>query len=196
MNLLQQKEAEALIRDVLGKDFLPLRATHLTFDETFESERVRVRCEVLDGQNKHDISGEGVGLIDAFFSGLKARLSETYPSLSTLIFVDFSVKADLATKQGKTGSDSKAVVELVVENPSGRRFRFSHSSRSVTHSSVEVVAQACTYFVNSELAFVRTRAALEHAQKEKRADSIDRYTRILTQLVENTSYSDVIKRPS
>lgn len=194
MSVLQQKETEALVRDVLGNEFVPFKATQLTFEENFETERVKVRCDVMNGTSKVDISGEGVGLIDGLFSGLKSKLAQTYPSLATLIFVDFSVKADLATKQGKTGSDSKAVVELVVENSDHRRFKFHHSSRSVTHSSVQVVVQACTYFVNSELAFVKTRAALDHAMKEKRSDSVERYTRILTQLVENTSYTDVVKR--
>jgi hypothetical protein len=121
-------------------------------------------------------------------------LSEQYPSLKTIVFSDFSVKADVATKKGLAGSDSKANVELVVENGLNRRFTFTHSSRSVTHSSLQVTLQACSYFVNSELAFLKTRAALEHAKKEKRSDSVERYTMILTQLVENTSYSDIVDR--
>jgi hypothetical protein len=190
-----QRETELLMRELLGDDYVTFVSSTLTLEENFETERVRVRCDVKNGGGaKHAISGEGVGLIDAFFSGLKARLSEQYPSLKTIVFSDFSVKADVATKKGLAGSDSKANVELVVENGLNRRFTFTHSSRSVTHSSLQVTLQACSYFVNSELAFLKTRAALEHAKKEKRSDSVERYTMILTQLVENTSYSDIVDR--
>jgi hypothetical protein len=188
-----QKETELLMRELLGDSYVTFRATSLAFEENFDSERMRVRCEILNGGGaKHNFSGEGVGLIDAFFTGLKARLSETYPSLKTIVFADFSVKADVATKKGVAGSDSSALIELVVENGQGRRFAFTHSSRSITRSSLEVTMQACSYFVNSELAFVKTRQALEHAKQEKRADSVQRYTMILTQLVENTSYGDLV----
>src|ERR1700753_3536400 len=94
-----QHETELLMRELLGEDYVTFGATTLTLEENFESERVRVRCEVKNGGGtKHAISGEGVGLIDAFFSGLKARLSEQYPSLKTIVFADFSVKADVSTK--------------------------------------------------------------------------------------------------
>jgi len=192
-----QKETELLVRELLGDGYVTFKAAGLAFEENFENERVKVRCEVLNGGGaKHPISGEGVGLIDAFFTGLKARLSETYPSLKTIVFADFSVKADVATKKGLAGSDSSALIQLVVENGQNRRFAFTHSSRSITRSSLEVTLQACSYFVNSELAFVKTRQALEHAKKEKRSDSVERYTMILTQLVENTSYGDVIPKLS
>lgn len=194
MNLALQKEAEVLVRDVLKDDYLALSATQLSFDEDFSTERVRIKCQVTTDQGKQLITGEGVGLVDAFFSGLQTHLSVSFPSLKAIVFADFSVKADVSTKKAKAGSDSAAKVELMVENADKRRFTFSHSSRSVTHSAVEVVMQACAYFVNSERAFLKVRQALEHAQKENRPDTVQRYTAMLAQLVENTSYSEALKR--
>lgn len=194
--MIIQKDTEALIRDVLGDKYVDLKATKLTFEEDFEKGRVRVRCDVTDDAGPQHIEGEGVGLIDAFFGGLSMHLARNYPSLKTIVFADFLVKADVNTKQAKAGSDSAARVELIVENPDRRRFTFSHASRSITHSSVEVTIQACAYFMNSERAFLQVRQALEHAQKENRQDTVKRYTAILAQLVENTSYSEALtKKP-
>ena len=194
--MIIQKDTEALIRDVLGEKYVDLKATKLTFEEDFTSERVRVRCEVTDDAGVQQIEGEGVGLIDAFFGGLSKHLSRNYPSLKTIVFADFLVKADVNTKKASAGSDAAARVELIVENADKRRFTFSHASRSITHSSVAVTIQACAYFLNSERAFLQVRQALEHAQKENRQDTVKRYTAILAQLVENTSYSEALtKRP-
>lgn len=179
------------MRDVLGNKFIDIQATKLTFEEDFVTERVKVRCEVTDDTGRHMIEGEGVGLIDAFFAGLKGHLAKSYPSLNTVVFQDFSVKADVTTKKQMTGSDAAARIELTVENADKKRFGFTHASRSVTHSSVVVTTQACAYFVNSERAFLQVRQALDHAQKENRQDSVKRYTAILAQLVENTSYTHI-----
>jgi hypothetical protein len=191
MGQIHQKETEGLMRDVLGEKYIDIQATKLTFEEDFVTERVSVRCEVTDDNGRHMIEGEGVGLIDAFFSGLKNHMAKSYPSLNTVVFQDFSVKADVSTKKQMTGSDAAARVELIVENNDKKRFTFSHASRSVTHSSVVVTTQACAYFVNSERAFLQVRQALDHARKENRQDTVKRYTAILAQLVENTSYSDI-----
>jgi LeuA allosteric (dimerisation) domain len=194
MGMVHQKETEALMRDVLGDKYVDIKATKLTFEEDFVTERVKVRCEVTDDAGKNMIEGEGVGLIDAFFAGLQKHLAKSYPSLTTIVFADFSVKADVTTKKVMAGSDAAARIELIVENPERKRFSFQHASRSVTHSSVVVTTAACAYFVNSERAFLQVRQALDHARKENRHDTVKRYTAILAQLVENTSYSDAIEK--
>ena len=194
--MIIHKDTETLIRDVLGDKYVDLKATKLTFEEDFATERVRVRCDVTDDKGAQHIEGEGVGLLDAFFGGLSKHLAKNYPSLKTIVFADFLVKADVNTKKVSSASDAAARVELIVENPDKRRFTFSHASRSITHSSVEVTIQACAYFLNSERAFLQVRSALEHAQKENRQDSVKRYTAILAQLVENTSYSEALSKKS
>jgi hypothetical protein len=194
--MIIQKDTETLIHDVLGDKYVDLKASKLTFEEDFDTERVKVRCDVTDDKGTQNIEGEGVGLIDAFFGGLQRQLAKSYPSLKTIVFADFLVKADVNTKKVTAGSDAAARVELIVENPDKRRFTFSHASRSITHSSVEVTIQACAYFLNCERAFLQVRSALEHAKKENRQDSVKRYTAILAQLVENTSYSEALAKQS
>jgi len=193
MSIALQKELDALVHDVLGTDYVNYLGTRLSVEEDFIADRVRINCEIKNG-DKLVIEGVGVGVVDALFSGLIQRISIDHPSLKSLMFVDFSVKSDVTTKTGLAGSDSKAHVELTVENNRNRRFTFSHSSRSVTHSSVAVTLQAISYFINSEKAFLKVRAALEHAKTENRYDSVERYKTMLAQLVENTSYDEAISK--
>jgi hypothetical protein len=189
-----QNEIDKMVRDLLGKNYLELSAASLAFEEDFTTERVRIKCQVASDGKINAIVGEGVGLIDAFFNGLQANMVASYPSLKTIEFADFSVKSDISTKRARTGSEMAARIELTVENAERKRFTFSHASRSITHSSVEVTMQAIAYFVNSERAFLQVRQALEHAKRENRQDTIQRYTAILAQLVENTSYSEAIAK--
>ena len=53
---------------------------------------------------------------------------------------------------------------------------------------------AVAFFINSERAFVQLHNALAYARTEHRQDSVQRYTKQLTRLVEATSYSAVIDK--
>jgi len=188
-----QKETEIIVKDLLGPDFIELNAQKLQVEESFSEERVRICCHLTtQDQQKLEIQGEGVGLIDALMNALMAKLTLEYPSLKQIKLSDFSIKTDLSTQKLKTGSDSLAIVELTVENMDRKRFVFKHQSRSITRSSACVVLSACSYFANSERAFIKARQALKRAQKDKRPDSVERCTHLLTQLVENASYQDLI----
>jgi hypothetical protein len=50
------------------------------------------------------------------------------------------------------------------------------------------------YFVNSERTFVRLQEILEHYRKEGRAELVQKYTSLMSEVVENTSYSEVVER--
>jgi hypothetical protein len=140
------------------------------------------------------IEGQGVGLIDAFFHGLKARLAGRYRSLESIRFVRFQVKGQMDTGRDPASSDALAEVTLGVRNSYGKEFDFTHSSRSVLRSGLEATLWAAEYFVNSELAFVTVHRALQDARAKRRDDMVVRYTQMLSTLVENTSYSDVLER--
>ena len=90
-------------------------------------------------------------------------------------------------------SDAVGQVRLDVKNSMGATFDFTHSSRSVIGSAVVVVLKAVEYFVNSELAFIRTWKGLQDAKARARTDQVETYTRHLAELVRNTSYSAVIE---
>jgi predicted kinase len=85
-------------------------------------------------------------------------------------------------------------VVLELENSRGRRFEFSHSSRSITGSAMIVTLMGVEYFVNTERAFVHLNRALQDAKRRNRSDLAERYQIQIATIVENTSYSEVIER--
>ncbi len=183
-----------LIAEVLDGTELRLRVDSYRLDENLKSGSVAVRCELHDERTgqRDVIEGQGVGLIDAVFQGLIALYSEKYPSLRSIRFSDFSMKAEVATAHIAARSDMAAVVTLRVANSEDREYVFTHSSPSITRSSLAVVCQAVEFFINSERAFIAVYRALRHARSQNRDDSVTRYTTQLTTLVEATSYSEVI----
>lgn len=185
-----------LVAEVLDGTELKLVIDEYQLSESFETGEIHVRCEVHDTKTgeKSSIEGTGVGLIDAVFRGLRGRYASDYPSLDTIRFSDFSIKANVETGVHEDRSDMAAKVELEVVNSNGLAFEFSHASPSITASSLCVVLDAVGFFINSERAFLAVYRALEHAKDENRHDSVERYTRQLSTLVESTSYSDVIEQ--
>ena len=187
---------EELVAQVLDGTELELKVDTLKLEEDLETGKASVRCEVHHAQTgeKKIITGTGVGIVDAFFSGLVALYREDFPSLNTIRFSDFSAKADLDTGRHDSRTDSAATVALVVTNASGRDFRFEDTSTSITRSSINVVLAAVEFFINSERAFKAVYRALQHAKEHNRADSVALYTSQLATLVEATSYSEVIEQ--
>lgn len=185
---------EKMITQVLDGTEIRLKVDRYTMEENLENGAVNVQAEVHDERlgSKRTISGNGVGLVDAFFGGLVTTYSNEFPSLKSICFADFAIKARVDTGRGAARSDMAAEVTLRVENSDGVEFAFSHASHSITGSALAVVVKAVEFFINSERAFVAVYKALEYAQAENRPDSIARYTTQLSTLVEATSYSEVI----
>ncbi len=186
---------QALVKEVLDDTGLKLKVDRYQVEEELESRQVRVRCEVHDARTgaPQVIEGRGVGMVDAFFHGMVERYSHEFQSLKSLRFADFSIKAEVATAKAAARSDMTARVALHLLNSDNREFTFTHTSPSVSGSTMAVVIKAVEFFVNSEKAFVAVFRALAHAREQNRADSVARYTAQLATLVEATSYSEVIE---
>ncbi len=193
---MHQKEAiEELVAEILDGTQLNLTVDSYTVSEDLEARNVQIHCEVHDVKSgeKQIIEGNGVGLIDSFFNGFVALYSNDYPSLKTIRFADFSIKARI--EAGKNFlSDSAAEVTLRVANSEGHEFAFTDVSQSITASSINTVLLAGEFFCNSERAVKVIYKALQHARETKRPDSVTRYTQQLTTLVHATSYSEVIEQ--
>ena len=190
----RMKQIQGLIREILVDEYLELRVDRYTFSEDVRTHEGRIRCELHHATSGRGevIEGSGVGIIDAFFSGLKRHLAKQYPSLDTIRFTAFTVRGDMASGREHAGADAVGEVTLEVRNTPGTAFEFGHRSRSVSGSAVEVTLQAAEYFVNSERAFIQSYRALQHAKTRGRQDLVAVYTRHLAELVRNTSYSEVI----
>lgn len=182
---------EPLIRRVLGTNYLQLSLGKLYYEED-PNDGANVKIIVLEGDQPVEVEGKGVGIVDALYSALLDRYAREYQSLKTIELASFSVSADVETKKAQAGVDAVGRVTLDVRNSEGRHFTFSHASRSVMTSTACAVLACIQYFVNAERAFITLYNARRDALARGREDLVARYTREMAEVVEATSYAEVI----
>ena len=193
---MEQAELERMVHEVLGGDYKDYVVSQYQLVEDMRENCARLECVLLDSHSGEtsQIEGLGVGLVDALFKGLKRALSEEYPSLDRIHFLDFSVAGDFRSACSEDGSDALGHVRLVVENSSGREFVFEAESHSVSASSCDVVVMCVEHFVNAELAVLRIFEWIQEAKERHRPDLVEQYTRRLSELMQNATYSESIER--
>jgi hypothetical protein len=182
---------EPLIRRVLGTNFLELRLRKLLITEHDMTSEVKMA--ISEGGDAFDVDGKGIGVVDALFDALLARYAREYQSLKTIQLIGFKVAADIETKKAQAGVDAVGRVTIDVTNSEGKHFTFSDASRSVTISITRAVLAMVQFFVNAERAFVTLHNARRDALSRGREDLVSRYTAEMAQVVESTSYAEVIE---
>ncbi len=191
----RKEDIENMVREVLDgtEHIMVLDRYHL--EDNLKSGEVTIECHAHDSKTgkPQTIKGSGVGVVDAFFSGLVEFHSGDFPSLASIGFSKFTITADIGTGKG-CRTDSSAEVSLRVMNSEGHEYEFNDSSPSITRSAIRATLKAISFFLNSERAFIIVYKALQHAREDNRPDSVKRYTRQLTTLVEATSYSETIEQ--
>jgi hypothetical protein len=181
---------EPLIRRVLASNFLELKLARLSFEEFDHTSTCKV--VLVESDQQHEVEGKGVGVVDAFHNALLGRYAREYQSLKTIQLTGFHVAADIETKKQQAGVDAVGRVTLDVTNSEGRHFTFSDASRSVTISIARAMLQMVQFFVNAERAFLTLYNARRDALARGREDLVSRYTAEMAQVVESTSYAEVI----
>lgn len=183
------------MKETLKGEYMHLGVESFDLHEDVSSASCRIHCVLKNpvSDTVTSIDGTGVGMVDAFFRGFREHLVNDFPSLNTISFAEFEVKAILGTRGGPSGTDAEASVEVWVRNSYGRKFRFESRSRSIGTACLDATLSAMEYFVNSERTFCILYQALQHYRKEGRTDLESKYTDLLSQIVENTSYSEVIE---
>lgn len=181
-----------LIRRVLGDGCLRLGLARLTFDEEPEVATV-ARVTVLEGDKRVEVEGRGVGLVDAIYAGLLERYAREYASLRSVRLASFELSADVGSRRAGAGVDALGTVTIDVLNSEDRRFSFSDSSRSLTGSTARAVLAVVEFFVNAERAFLLLHQARRDAIERGRDDLVTRYTAEMAEVVECTSYAEVIE---
>jgi hypothetical protein len=184
-------EHEPLIRRVLGANYLELNLAKLAMDEEPQSGST-VRVTLHEGTQTVEVEGKGVGVVDALYAGLLARYGREYQSLKSIQLVGFHVAAEIQTKKQMAGVDAVGRVTLDVTNSEGRHFSFTDATRSITMSTAHCVIAAVQYFVNAERAFLTLYNARRDAMSRGREDLVSRYTAEMAEVVEATSYAEVI----
>ena len=185
-------EHEPLIRRVLGANFLELKLLRLVVTELPDDGSL-AKITVSEGSETHDVEGRGVGSVDAIYAGLLARYAKEYQSLNTIRLTNFHVNADIETRKAQAGVDAVGRVTLDVTNSENKPFAFSDASRSMLMSTAKVVLEMVQYFVNAEKAFLMLHNARRDAQARGREDLVSRYTAEMAEVVESTSYAEVIE---
>jgi hypothetical protein len=184
-------EHEPLIRRVLGTNYLQLSLARLSVEED-PTTGAYVKVVVNEGDQPSTVEGKGVGVVDAMWAALLDRYAREYQSLKTIQLLGFEVGADMDTKKGQAGVDAVGRVKIDVANSEGRHFTFSDQSRSITTSTARAVVACVQYFVNAERAFLTLHNARRDAIARGREDLVARYTAEMAEVVEATSYAEVI----
>ena len=180
---------EQLIRRILATNYFELKLVKLAIEEADHTSVCKLT--VTEGDQTVEVEGKGVGVVDAIFHAMLDRYAREYQSLKTIDLTGFHVDADLETKKAH-GVDAVGRVTLDIMNSEGRRFTFSDQSRSVTISIARAVLKITGYFVNAERAFLTLHNARRDAMARNREDLVARYTAEMAQVVESTSYAEVI----
>lgn len=181
---------EPLIRKVLGGNVFELKLHRLGVEDLDGGSVVKL--EILEGDQPVEVNGHGVGLVEALYNALLERYAREYQSLKTIQIVGFQLAADMESKKAQAGVDAVGKVTLEVKNSEGKYFSFTHASRSVTTSSACAVIAAVQYFLNAERAFLTLYNARRDALQRGREDLVSRYTAELSEVVQSTSYAEVI----
>ena len=191
----RQEQMVSKMKEILQEGYLQLHVSGYTVREQLDQGRCQLTCALTnqDGQAMH-VEGEGVGTIDAFFNGLKAMLAGQYPSLNSISFSQFHIRGLMSAKErGEQTTRAQAEATVGIRNSEGREFVFTSTARSVSQAGIEAVVAATEYFVNSERTFVKLHEIVQHYQREGRHELVQKYTALMAEVVENTSYSEVVE---
>ncbi|MFU8805009.1 MAG: alpha-isopropylmalate synthase regulatory domain-containing protein [Bradymonadaceae bacterium] len=192
----KQEKMISLMKEILQDDYVHLKVESYAMRENLEEGVCNIECKLRNGDGSlMEVAGEGVGLIDALFNALRAQLAGDFPSLKSIRFSQFNIRGLLSDAEGAdmtTKAEAEATVGI--QNSEGREFIFLTKEPSVSRAGIQATVEATEYFVNSERTYVKIHEILEHYRKEGRTDLVEKYTDLMSRVVENTSYSEVVER--
>lgn len=189
----KQERMIALMREILQDDYVKIAVRSYQTVESLDENTCRVSAQLVNGDgSEFAVEGEGVGTIDAFFNALKSRYAREFSSLNSITFSQFHIRGILSEDQ-RRGSQAEAEATLGILNSEGQEFIFRAKSSSISRAGVQVTLDATSYFVNSEKTYVRLHEIIQHYRREGRMDLVEKYTELMSRVVENTSYSEVVE---
>jgi len=108
---LNLESANELIRGVLGKDYLELKVNKVIIDDDTQG-----KCKVYLYINGSELTGDGIGFVDAMFDAIKKHYAKKYESLTTIQLNDFKIvltgKKSNHTVSKTEGTDAFCVAYL------------------------------------------------------------------------------------
>jgi hypothetical protein len=192
---LVKEKQEKIFQERLGeKNLLCLEIHEFKTEEILSKERtiVNSRCSLHSKNYFHDFAFvyEGDGFLDSFVWGVIISLSEEFPSLSKIKFKGFKVLAHL--NDYKQESNAEVEVELIVSNSYGKNLIFQSSSKSLIAASLKVVKGAIEHLTNCERTVTLLKECIRDSDSRFRMDLKAKYMSELMDLVQLTSYEDII----
>ncbi len=194
--LSKQEKMLGLMKEILQEEYMHLVVESYMLHENFSENTCHIECVLRNADGTHfSVTGRGVGTIDALFDGLRTTLAGEFPSLNSISFSQFTIQG-LLSSSDVPGSTTSAEAEATVgvTNNKGREFIFRSKQPSISRAGIQATVEAAEYFVNSERTYVKLHKILEHYRQEGRTDLVEKYTDLMTQVVRNTSYSEVVER--
>ncbi|MES2505035.1 MAG: alpha-isopropylmalate synthase regulatory domain-containing protein [Myxococcota bacterium] len=193
----EAEQVNAVALEILSSAFVRLHTDRLELKEDFELNQAsiiaQIRQRIGDEEKKLELTGKGVGLIDAYFDALLSSYAKEYVSLSTVSIVDFNISIKTTGSKG-SHTDAMAIAVLRVKNADKHEYTFTHKSASISQSSIGAVQDVLQFFINSERAYTQLYIALEDAKKRSRSDLIQKYQLQMSTLVRATSYKEIVER--
>lgn len=193
----EAEQVNTVSLEVLGPDFVRLHTDTLELKEDFIANKASIQAQIRqlagDEGKKFVVSGNGVGLMDAYFNALSVCFSKEYVSLNTISIIDFHINIKMSGKEGRH-TDAIAIAMLRVKNSDRHEYTFTHQSASISQSSIGVAQDVVQFFINSERAYTKLYFAVEDAKKRSRPDLIQKYQIQMSTLVKATSYRQIVER--
>lgn len=191
----KQETMISKMKEILQERYLQLHVSSYTVREQLDEERCLLTCVIHNQDHEPmNVEGEGVGTIDALFNGLRTMLADQYPSLNSIRFSDFNVRGLMSTDDRQAhNTRAQAEATVSIRNSEGKEFVFKSTARSVSLASIQAVVLATEYFVNSERTFVSLHEIVQHYRGQNRHELVQKYTGLMSEVVENTSYSEVVE---
>ncbi len=153
-------------------------------------EQTNVTLSIGEGPDIKEVSGTGVGLVDAGFNALLDTYKNDYRSLNTIQLSDLYFQVD-HTDRRQISLKSKTLLKLEFRNDSKDRMCFSERTTSMSFTSVSVLVKAFEFYINCELLFKRLRFLIQDAESRGRSDVASTYKYALSKVVEVTRYQNI-----
>tara|TARA_B100000927_G_C16470266_1_gene471248 strand:+ start:1435 stop:2043 length:609 start_codon:yes stop_codon:yes gene_type:complete len=185
-------EVRQIITKVLGDTQTRLLPISITVGESLDDDFTTTDFSFEIAGKDHEIvtlkNQKGKGFMDGLFTGLQQYFSNNYSSLAKIKLADYNVNPIMTNSKKSMGTDAQASVSLsVMVHPHGLS-EFSHTSRSMIHSSFSAALEAFQFYVNCEKAFHRIQLFIEDAQQRNRGDVISVCIYDLSKLTEVNTY--------
>tara|TARA_R100000008_G_scaffold44286_1_gene25751 strand:+ start:768 stop:1358 length:591 start_codon:yes stop_codon:yes gene_type:complete len=186
----EQTKISEIVQKVLNKKYVPLQIKNFGLKEDLENDKSLVTCELVHGKEKILVEGQGSGVVDALFCTIIDELNTQYSSLRNIQLIDFIMK--VKPERNGIGSNGFVKIDLAVRNRRGNKTHFLHESRSIIGAVVQVVQKCIEYFINSELAIIQLKKSLQNAKERNRMDLVTKYTHMMSELVKNMPYNNIL----